>query len=47
MNNISNHKNFEKLNLDWTLIQSDLKSKLGSEIYESWIKKINFLVNLF
>jgi len=43
MNNISNHKNFEKLNLDWTLIQSELRSKLGSEIYESWIKKINLV----
>ena len=35
-----NNKNFEKVNLDWSLIQSDLKLKLGKEIYESWIKKI-------
>ena len=30
-------------NLDWTLLQSDMKNKLGSEIYESWLKKINFI----
>ena len=30
-------------NLDWTLLQSDMKNKLGSEIYESWLKKMNFI----
>ncbi len=30
-------------NLDWNLIQSDLKNKLGLEIYESWLKKIDFV----
>ena len=30
-------------NLDWTLLQSEMKNKLGSEIYESWLKKINFI----
>ena len=43
MNNIFINKNFKKLNLDWALIQSELKSKLGTEVYESWIKKINLV----
>ena len=43
MNNTFTNKNFEKLDLDWGLIQSELKLKLGTEIYESWIKKINLV----
>ena len=30
-------------NIDWTLIQNDMKFKLGRDIYESWLKKINFV----
>ena len=41
MNNTFTHKNFDKPNLNWKSIQTELKSKLGIEIYESWIKKIN------
>ena len=29
--------------LNWNLIQLDLKKKLGSDIYESWLKKISFV----
>ncbi len=29
--------------LDWQLIQSEMKKKLGSEVYESWLKKIDFI----
>ena len=29
--------------LDWALVQKDIKNKLGSDIYESWLKKINFV----
>ena len=29
--------------LDWLLIQHEMKKKLGSEVYESWLKKINFI----
>ena len=43
MNNTHTNKNFDKINLDWKLIQSELKLKLGTEVYESWIKKIDFL----
>ena len=46
MNNFTTNKNLKVLkseNLDWTSIQSEMKYKLGSDIYESWLKKINFL----
>ncbi len=43
--NISTKKNLDNLkseNLRWDVIQSQMKDKLGLEIYESWLKKINF-----
>ena len=29
--------------LDWNLIQNEMKQKMGSEVYESWLKKIDFI----
>ena len=43
MINTFTNKNFERLSLDWELIQSELRLKLGAEVYESWIKKINLV----
>ena len=46
MNNSTTNKNIEtqnQTNLDWSLIQSQMKNKLGVEIFESWLKKINFV----
>ncbi len=43
MINTFTNKNLERLGLDWELIQSELRLKLGTEIYESWIKKINLV----
>jgi chromosomal replication initiator protein len=46
MNNSTTNKNIETqnpTNLDWSLIQSQMKNKLGIEIFESWLKKINFV----
>src|SRR6056300_936798 len=46
MNNSTTNKNIEtqnQTNLDWNLIQSQMKNKLGIEIFESWLKKINFV----
>jgi chromosomal replication initiator protein len=46
-NNITNNlKSISSENLDWSMIQRDMKSKLGSDIYESWLKKINFVEEL-
>ena len=28
--------------LDWNIIQSDMKRKIGTDIYDSWLKKIEF-----
>ncbi len=41
MNKTIINKTFNKINLDWPIIQSELRIKLGNEVYESWIKKIN------
>ena len=33
---------FEK-KLDWPIVQSEMKKKFGTDIFESWLKKINFI----
>ena len=46
MNNSHTNKNLENSktqNLNWSAIQLQMKNTLGLEIYESWLKKINFL----
>ena len=46
MTNSFTNKNLDNVKsetLDWGVIQAQMKSKLGSEIFESWLKKINFL----
>ncbi len=43
MNNISFNKNLKNENLNWVLIQTEMKNKMGLDIYESWLKKINFV----
>ena len=37
-NSIENNKS----EFDWESVQLDMKFKLGSDVYESWLKKINF-----
>ena len=43
MNNKNNlNKNLENnslVKLDWNSVQSEMKNKLGNDIYESWLKK--------
>jgi len=44
MKNLNKDFNQKKdANLIWTEIQKEMKSKFGSEIYESWLKKISFV----
>ena len=38
-----NTDNFPIKKLDWNKIQLDMKEKLGNDIYESWLKKIDFI----
>jgi len=45
MKNILTKKseNFSLKKLDWKKIQLDMREKLGNDIYESWLKKIDFI----
>ena len=46
MNNSFKNKELSSLktvSLDWNIVQTQMKNKLGLEVYESWLKKINFL----
>tara|TARA_B100000900_G_scaffold249917_1_gene212830 strand:- start:1549 stop:2970 length:1422 start_codon:yes stop_codon:yes gene_type:complete len=46
MNNTFTNKNLknDKIEIfDWNIIQTEMKNKLGLDVYESWLKKINFL----
>ena len=46
MNKLKNNQNIENLkpySFEWRLVQADMRNKLGSEIYESWLKKISFI----
>ncbi|NQW07782.1 MAG: chromosomal replication initiator protein DnaA [Candidatus Pelagibacter sp.] len=40
---IQNLKNVPTKTLDWATIQKDMKNKLGSDIYKSWLRKIDFV----
>ncbi len=41
-----NTENFTSTKLDWSIIQAEMKNKLGNEVYESWLKKISFVEEL-
>ena len=41
-NNLQNNKALEK-KVDWQNIKKELRGKLGSDIFESWIKKIELV----
>ena len=46
MNNSSKNKDLNVLkleNFNWNSIQLEMKNKLGKDIYESWLKKIEFV----
>ena len=42
-NSTQNIKNIPSNSLDWSIVQKDMKNKLGRDIYESWLKKIDFI----
>ena len=45
MNSSYTNKNFSNSKVetfDWLTVQTEMKNKLGADIYESWLKKINF-----
>jgi chromosomal replication initiator protein len=41
--NINNLNSFKSEKFDWNLVQSEMKNKLGQDVYESWLKKITFV----
>jgi chromosomal replication initiator protein len=41
--NTKNINNFKSENFDWKSVQSEMKNKLGLDVYESWLKKISFV----
>ena len=46
MNNSYTNKNIDSsksLSLDWNIVQSEMKNKLGLDVFDSWLKKIDFL----
>ena len=43
MNNTIKNNKFKLQAIDWTQVQSQMKNKLGLEVYESWLKKIDFV----
>ena len=42
-NSIQNIKNNSSSVIDWKLVQKNMKEKLGNDIYESWLGKIDFV----
>ena len=42
-NNTDNLFEKNKKIIDWTAVQSEMKNKFGKDIFESWLKKINFV----
>ena len=43
MTNSIINKNLKSETINWNLIQNEMKNKLGQDIYESWLKKINYV----
>ena len=42
-NNLTNIKADNINKIDWKLLQNEMKNKFGSEIYDSWLKKIDLV----
>ena len=42
-NNLTNIKSDNINKIDWKLLQNEMKNKFGSEIYDSWLKKIDLI----
>ena len=43
LTNTKNINNFSSESFEWEQVQNEMKNKLGLEVYESWLKKINFI----
>ena len=45
-NNLTNIKTDDIKKIDWQSVQNEMKNKFGSEIYDSWLKKIDLVDEL-
>ena len=42
-NNLQNNTTIEEKKLDWNIVQNVMKDKFGSDIFDSWLKKIELI----
>ena len=42
-NNLQNNSTIEEKKLDWKIVQNVMKDKFGSDIFDSWLKKIELI----
>ena len=42
-NNLQNNSTIEEKKLDWNIVQKVMKDKFGSDIFDSWLKKIELI----
>ena len=42
-NNLQNNTPIEEKKLDWSIVQNVMKDKFGSDIFDSWLKKIELI----
>ena len=42
-NNLQNNTSIEEKKLDWKIVQNVMKDKFGSDIFDSWLKKIELI----
>ena len=42
-NNLQNNSPIEEKKLDWKIVQNVMKDKFGSDIFDSWLKKIQLI----
>ena len=43
-NNLSNNpESLLEKRINWSSIEDEMKNKFGKDIFESWLKKINFI----
>ncbi len=42
-NNLQNNSSIEEKKLDWNIVQNVMKDKFGTDIFDSWLKKIELI----
>ena len=42
-NNLQNNTSIDEKKIDWKIVQNVMKDKFGSDIFDSWLKKIELI----